>query len=468
MVYDKNGKVIKSSKSVISVPNEIQKDYFEIEGRIDRAWNSGKLPFCDYDYLKAELDKAVTKYKFFSGYDNLYHVLEGRNDFWDKLNSFESIKSDYDFWHMTPQQSKFNSEFNSWFSHFQMNDDKLPEYKEGNDWVNANKGKPWMEELCEEYNIYPTGPRECAAFYMALKSIGEINQWGQPINNSRQIKSSFNYYDGFEDDVAYFAEQYSDNDDIVELVAGDIENDHPTESPEEFDSLMRAVHEELKRQGYFKQPWQVNSSKKPIVSNKEPADMDMAYQLEGYIESDGQLYTQMIVPVIKNLERKVKRGIYDYNKSLILWQHVADEGAKRYVKEFGGPAYNVATRKEVAKKLSEYYEENYMGDNPIESSNKRDSIRKEQEEIMRKDMDYFKKHGKPRPHKNNPDYTYVSCDENGDVVESSKQIKSSWEEDVDFVVDEYMNEWMEKHPNSTTEEYTAARKKYHDWVYERV
>lgn len=105
-----------------------------------------------------------------------------------------------------------------------------------------------------------------------------------------------------------------------------------------------------------------------INSNKEPADMDMAYQLEGYIESDGDLYRQMIVPVIKNLERKVQKGIYDYDKSLIAWQHVADEGARRYVKEFGGPAYNVATRKEVAKKLSEYYEENYMGDNPISSS----------------------------------------------------------------------------------------------------
>lgn len=168
---------------------------------------------------------------------------------------------------------------------------------------------------------------------------------------------------------------------------------------------------------------QINSSKKPIksskeiISNKEPADLDMAYQLEGYIESDGQLYTQMIVPVIKNLERKVKKGIYDYDKSLIMWERVADEGAKRYIKELGGPAYNVATRKEVAKKLSSYYEENYMGDNPIESS---------------------------------------------------KQINSSWEEDVDFVVDQFMDEWMEKHPDSTTEECAAARKKYHDWVYERV
>ena len=73
----------------------------------------------------------------------------------------------------------------------------------------------------------------------------------------------------------------------------------------------------------------------------------------------------------------------------------------------------------------------YSSRKPIKSSsNKYDSIKKEQEEIMRKDMDYFKKHGKPRPHRNNPDYTYVNCDENGDIVESSKQIKSSKEEKV--------------------------------------
>ena len=119
-IYDGNfvitsSRQIKSSKSAISVPDEIQNEYFEIEGRINRAWNSGKLPFCDYDYLKAELDKAVTKYKFFSRYNNLYHVLEGRNDFWDRLNSFESIKSspdyhDYDY----EYQDKHEEDIDNW------------------------------------------------------------------------------------------------------------------------------------------------------------------------------------------------------------------------------------------------------------------------------------------------------------------------------------------------------------------
>lgn len=107
----------------------------------------------------------------------------------------------------------------------------------------------------------------------------------------KPIKSSFNYYDGFEDDVRFFAERYSDNDDIVEMVAGDIENDHPTESPEEFESLMRAVHEELKRQGYFKQPWQVNSSrqiKSAVDGGWEVRSSDVPEALDLFVEHYGE------------------------------------------------------------------------------------------------------------------------------------------------------------------------------------
>lgn len=115
--------------------------------------------------------------------------------------------------------------------------------------------------------------------------MNDFRQWDdmEVYSSRKSIKSSFNYYDGFEDDVAFHADKYSDDDDIVELVAGAIEEDgHPTESPEEFDSLMRAVQEELKRQGYFKQPWQVNSSKKTVKSSKEekvnPNDPHMKFK----------------------------------------------------------------------------------------------------------------------------------------------------------------------------------------------
>lgn len=111
------------------------------------------------------------------------------------------------------------------------------------------------------------------------------------IKSSKQIKSSFNYYDGFENDVKFFAERYSDNDDIVEMVAGDIENEHPTESPEEFDSLMRAVQEELKQQGYFKQPWQVNSSrqiKSAVDGGWEVDSSDVPKALDLFVEHYGE------------------------------------------------------------------------------------------------------------------------------------------------------------------------------------
>lgn len=292
----------------------------------------------------------------------------------------------------------------------------------------------------------------------------------------------------------------------------------------------RKGHIEIKDGKFIHNSRQITSSE-TITSNKEPADMDMAYQLEGYIESDGQLYTQMIVPVIKNLERKVKKGIYDYDKSLILWQHVADEGAKRYVKELGGPAYNVATRKEVAKKLSSYYEENYMGDNPIESSkqikstvdfpqdgnefaNLIDKVLDEHHignsgayfiprknvfevdidgdwkhdhlaadhflfqelglscidtrEIGDSDSDWYEAVHTYQRNSDIEDLHKRMADIFKNIESSKKNINSSWEEDVDFVVDQFMDEWMENHPDSTTEECAAARKKYHDWVYERV
>lgn len=132
--------------------------------------------------------------------------------------------------------------------------------------------------------------------YKIVNSVKAVPYKFDKINDSvfesrKSIKSSFNYYDGFEDDVRFFAERYSDNDDIVEMVAGDIENEHPTESPEEFDSLMRAVHEELKRQGYFKQPWQVNSSrqiKSAIDGGWEVRSSDVPEALDLFVEYYGE------------------------------------------------------------------------------------------------------------------------------------------------------------------------------------
>ena len=117
------------------------------------------------------------------------------------------------------------------------------------------------------------------------------------------VKSSFSYYDGFENDVKFFADQCED-DDIVEYVAGCIEDDgHPTESPEEFDSLMRAVQVELKNQGYFKQPWQVNQSRKPLQSS--------AYTREQYEREDeyGNYIPYQPTPEELALKDEIKKAL---------------------------------------------------------------------------------------------------------------------------------------------------------------
>ena len=68
----------------------------------------------------------------------------------------------------------------------------------------------------------------------------------------------------------------------------------------------------------------------------EGIDRVAAVELKTYIENDSDLYRQQIVPIIKNVQRKMKSGKYDHTKAPKLWMYLIDNGAKKYVKEFGG------------------------------------------------------------------------------------------------------------------------------------
>ena len=74
----------------------------------------------------------------------------------------------------------------------------------------------------------------------------------------------FNYYDGLEADVDFWYGKYCEDVDagvndldvgIVEYIAGKIDEEHPTESPEQFNSLMRWVREILPK---VEKNWSVN------------------------------------------------------------------------------------------------------------------------------------------------------------------------------------------------------------------
>jgi hypothetical protein len=58
----------------------------------------------------------------------------------------------------------------------------------------------------------------------------------------------------------------------------------------------------------------------------------------------------------RNLLTKRAKGVYDSTKAAKLWGYLADEGAKRYVREIGGPAFDAATRRATAQELAEAFE----------------------------------------------------------------------------------------------------------------
>lgn len=85
-----------------------------------------------------------------------------------------------------------------------------------------------------------------------------------------------------------------------------------------------------------------------------------ARELHLYCENDGDLYRQQVEPIRKNLRKKMEKGIYDHEKAKKLWMYLADNCARKYVKEFGGgmpwhKMFSTADRREVAKEFADNF-----------------------------------------------------------------------------------------------------------------
>lgn len=52
-------------------------------------------------------------------------------------------------------------------------------------------------------------------------------------------------------------------------------------------------------------------------------------------ENDGTLYERYIKPVIANLQKKYNNGIYDVNKAVDAYYHIATVASEQYYKDFG-------------------------------------------------------------------------------------------------------------------------------------
>ena len=80
-----------------------------------------------------------------------------------------------------------------------------------------------------------------------------------------------------------------------------------------------------------------------------------ANELKLWIENDADLYRQRLVPIVKNIQKKMKSGKYDHKKAPKLWKYLVDDGAKKYAKEFPGFKFDKKIKDHVAQEFADEY-----------------------------------------------------------------------------------------------------------------
>lgn len=94
---------------------------------------------------------------------------------------------------------------------------------------------------------------------------------------------------------------------------------------------------------------------------KTVADKIAAKELLLYTVNNGTIYMNSIKPLIANYRKKISKNQYDRVKAIKGFEHVAKVGAMHYEKEFLSNKYyivfNAATRREAAKLMLEFFED---------------------------------------------------------------------------------------------------------------
>jgi hypothetical protein len=94
-----------------------------------------------------------------------------------------------------------------------------------------------------------------------------------------------------------------------------------------------------------------------------PANKDAAHELALFTTNDGDIYRRHVQSTIKALARKIRNGTYNADLAVNAWAYVADAGAQKYTKEFGGSgngsygSFSKADRMAAAKEIGDYYDE---------------------------------------------------------------------------------------------------------------
>ena len=105
----------------------------------------------------------------------------------------------------------------------------------------------------------------------------------------------------------------------------------------------------------------MRSYKQIIIDAKtsayEAVDKNMVIELKMYIDNDADLYRQRLIPIVKNIQKKMKSGKYDHKKAPKLWKYLVDDGAKKYQKEFPGVKFSKIVKDAVAQEYADEYKD---------------------------------------------------------------------------------------------------------------
>lgn len=86
-----------------------------------------------------------------------------------------------------------------------------------------------------------------------------------------------------------------------------------------------------------------------------PANAHDARELALYAVNSATLYERQGKSIIANLNRKIRRGVYDADLAVRLWAYLAESAAKDYAREFGPASFTPATRRLAAVEIAAHY-----------------------------------------------------------------------------------------------------------------
>ena len=84
---------------------------------------------------------------------------------------------------------------------------------------------------------------------------------------------------------------------------------------------------------------------------------DEMRELKAYIDNDAGLYRQRYMPILKNLSHKKKQGKYRKGLASKAFMYLVDDGAKRYVRSYGGDARDIFPKRQRQMLAKDYVDE---------------------------------------------------------------------------------------------------------------